>query len=122
MTWHQWQVEYPMLRKIGLLSARRARKGLIPPGVPVHRIIFMLEKIRRFLAREPVGNGCAKQFPVLLATMPFDWIPCREQPGNNTTASDTSIALFIFATIARMTKKATADVLLRRLNDLPLAT
>ena len=32
MTWHQWQVEYPIERKIGLSSARAFAKASSPHG------------------------------------------------------------------------------------------
>ncbi len=32
MTWHQWQVEYPIDRKIGLSSARARAKASSPQG------------------------------------------------------------------------------------------
>jgi len=45
MTWHQWQVEYPIDKKIGFVLAARFREGFFPPGIPIDRIVRVLEKI-----------------------------------------------------------------------------
>src|SRR5882724_9873568 len=53
ITWHQWQVAYPMLRKIGRSSAR-ARARVVSPGAPVDRIVRVLQQVRAGLQRQPV--------------------------------------------------------------------
>ncbi len=56
ITWHQWQVEYPIERKIGLFSAPRARECLLAPGIPVDRVVLVLEEVGGRLAGEAVGH------------------------------------------------------------------
>ena len=55
MTWHQWHVEYPTDRKIGLSSRARLGKRLLAPRVPIHRVARVLEQVGRFFAGR---GGC----------------------------------------------------------------
>jgi hypothetical protein len=40
----------------------RAREGLLAPGVPVHRVVLVLEEIRRRLSGKPIGHGLRLPF------------------------------------------------------------
>ena len=55
MTWHQWQVEYPIERKIGR-SALAPVEGLLTPGMPVDRVVGVLEQIWAALGSQPVRH------------------------------------------------------------------
>jgi hypothetical protein len=46
MTWHQWQAEYPTLRKMGLSRVRAAVNASGPPRIPVDRIVGVLKEVR----------------------------------------------------------------------------
>ena len=43
MTWHQWHVEYPTDRKMGLSSRRALFEGFLAPREPIDRVVRVLE-------------------------------------------------------------------------------
>ena len=44
-----------------LVFRARLRERLVAPGKPVHRIVLVLEQVRRLLAREAVGGRWAAE-------------------------------------------------------------
>ena len=44
-----------MLKKMGLFSWRARCERLLAPRIPIHRIMLVLQQVRRLLAREAIG-------------------------------------------------------------------
>ena len=57
MTWHQWQAEYPMERRMGRSSLSAAGERFVAPCIPVHRVCGVLEQIGAGFERE---RGCVR--------------------------------------------------------------
>jgi len=53
MTWHQWHVEYPMERKMGL-SSRRAFSKASAPTETSHRVVGVLQQVGPLLTGKSV--------------------------------------------------------------------
>lgn len=56
ITWHQWQVAYPIERNTGLSSAAACANASSPPCIPFHRVPGMLEQIGAYLVDKPVRS------------------------------------------------------------------
>ena len=54
MTWHQWQAAYPTESRTGLSSVARPLERLVAPGVPVDRVVRVLEQVRACLLSEAI--------------------------------------------------------------------
>jgi hypothetical protein len=39
----------------GFVFLTGAGEGFLAPGIPIHRIVLVLEQVGRFFARQPVG-------------------------------------------------------------------
>src|ERR1017187_2008132 len=75
ITWHQWQGEEPMGRKIGFASPRALFNAPPPPGIPIHGVVGVLQEIGALFVDQPVGMHVSIHAP--LGTT---WEGVRRQP------------------------------------------
>jgi len=60
ITWHQWQVNKPMLRKYGLFPGGRFSQGISPRQTTPRDLCACCREIWRFLARKVVRYLCGR--------------------------------------------------------------